>query len=1085
MADPQFNILLIDSNPYCIQHIWKSLIKKFQETLTEEESNLDSIKIEGNSYTDKYRSITYYRYDTKQDIEQNIEEIKRFGREKNIIWINRNLSKTKLSENKVKQVGDTICGEDVLCQLAASGYINKETTVQLGVYSFYSELSEKEIREKTSRNDVLKKLDHKLFVFEASSTFFSYEATDRLRCENGTEFGTEKTYERYGIFLASVLFDLYDKHVNSQALEERYSFFKKDSTENLEYLNVLNRNINNNGINIGLVSFSIKTEGNKEHFLLDIPYKEYYKEYDKHIAKENIFKTILEDDDSFIRFSYRYKYDNECAFKYKLDSTKRNNRFDKKAKQYLPFLHSAVFYSPEFFTNLDFFEGNPPKVFCEEVVNENFQADIEIHYFIYKYEIEEKYKSTGHLHFALWRECSGENTGIEDIKKIEKILYPLIQSRVTSQILPLIISDLERHAIEAAIAQVMARNISHNIGSHVLNNLTNGTNLTKIGDFQCCSYVPNKEWKNLKEEGVIIHQLAIYNNYVKCRMDYLSDITFGTPVMHSNKKVYGELYRDLDKVRLLLEYISGLSDDFRYRIEFAIDDESIKDDFYIALPNDLLGCQAFYNIIENVIRNTAKHNQNKDNKKETVFTINFKDISCTEYKGADKDLLYEVEIYDDIPIKDIDDLVKSQNEKINLSVLDEESNQLRTSSLGVLEMKASATYLRKLEIVNVQDDKVEHNVDIYNKQHKLNILKAFNKNGALGYRFFVNKPTEFLFVVDFNLQESRLKTLAKMGVWIISKEKFVQELKTLNTVFNHQFLIYQDNDLLPIISDYSTNLPIRQLHISTTSMVEKILKASPDLKNVEDWVWNEWFGRNNQGYETVNICTTFSDTNNEHTASNAYNIAFSHHVKEKTIESCKENFYKGNIKSFDIMPSNAINRLPEMKDIFTDYIEYISNIQTLKLKFFEASINNVTVLDERVQQYCKDFYLKISNKEIFDFINVKIPKDIKLAATNYTADVIRKIEDFIENSIEDNKCKFLLVHYSILERMFESEKEKINEVLIKWAKTTRVVVTSGRGKPSGLPSSKVCFIHLSPILNVFTQAKSKYAINDLLSNARR
>ncbi len=40
-------------------------------------------------------------------------------------------------------------------------------------------------------------------------------------------------------------------------------------------------------------------------------------------------------------------------------------------------------------------------------------------------------------------------------------------------------------------------------------------------------------------------------------MDYLADLTFGTPAMLTSKNVFTDIFEDLDKVRLLLDNISG------------------------------------------------------------------------------------------------------------------------------------------------------------------------------------------------------------------------------------------------------------------------------------------------------------------------------------------------------------------------------------------------------------------------------------------------------------------------------------------------------------------------------------------------
>jgi hypothetical protein len=390
--------------------------------------------------------------------------------------------------------------------------------------------------------------------------------------------------------------------------------------------------------------------------------------------------------------------------------------------------------------------------------------------------------------------------------------YEFLNNLSFDYLIPNLYNNLSLTATRAAISQVMARNMSHNIGSHVMNKLTG--NLEKYPIYSTESYdsfgmnlLYKEKFRRVRKEKklfedkliepvleneILLDQISTFNNYVKCRMDYLSDVTFGTPLMQTNKKVFGELFNDLDKVRMLLNNISGLSD-FKYSIKFVrtnynengeepkIVDLDVKNDFPVAMPNDLLGCQAFYNIIENVIRNTAKHNQNKvktdkgeeESTGKTVFTVNIhthipikpeKVSAAAKDKNIDEkeiletlDLLntmYMVEIYDNLPviekpeketiaeyikevitgkrpedIQSVEWLVYKQNKKINTSIL-QENNALRTHALGIIEMEASAAYLRKMEITDFDGD--DYDVDYspekrLTKQLKLPVLKAIEK----------------------------------------------------------------------------------------------------------------------------------------------------------------------------------------------------------------------------------------------------------------------------------------------------------------------------------------------------------------------
>jgi hypothetical protein len=176
----------------------------------------------------------------------------------------------------------------------------------------------------------------------------------------------------------------------------------------------------------------------------------------------------------------------------------------------------------------------------------------------------------------------------------------LYMHRIVSQTATEKVQEALKHATRAAISQVMARNMSHNIGSHVMNHLIEGRQIMEIELSkqinQVNSYVSG--CFNLSEEELSVScQLANFNHYIKCRMDYLSEVTFGVPTMQTTKKIHAEVYRDFDKVRLLLNNISGINN-FCYHLCFKYNGKyCCTEDVSVAFPSDLLGVQAFYNIL--------------------------------------------------------------------------------------------------------------------------------------------------------------------------------------------------------------------------------------------------------------------------------------------------------------------------------------------------------------------------------------------------------------------------------------------------------------------------------------------------------
>ena len=183
-------------------------------------------------------------------------------------------------------------------------------------------------------------------------------------------------------------------------------------------------------------------------------------------------------------------------------------------------------------------------------------------------------------------------------------------------------------------------------------------------------------------------------------------------------------------------------------------------DIQVSLPAGALGAQAFYSILENIIRNTAK----PDNKGVVVYTVNFIDKPLLKNPFAAEDQYYRVEISDNVPIKKMkeeelkheienikkenqyalyfgqtkdgeaskttkgtddfyvsyadntgeeritdaaDLMVYKQNTQLNNSVIDPKNHTLRTRSLGLIVMEASDAFLRQEDLPEIESKKYD------------------------------------------------------------------------------------------------------------------------------------------------------------------------------------------------------------------------------------------------------------------------------------------------------------------------------------------------------------------------------------------
>ena len=654
-----------------------------------------------------------------------------------------------------------------------------------------------------------------------------------------------------------------------------------------------------------------------------------------------------------------------------------------------------------------------------------------------------------------------------------------------------------QQALEGAIAKVMARNMSHNIGSHVFSHLVGNGAYEKLSDksvseldsYISCYEEPPKEEQAGNADN---YQLVLFNKYLKNRMDYLSEVTFGVPNVVVAKSVYGEVFKGLDNVRILLNHISGITD-FKFGFSLMHNGVSLcEGDIMAAFPGDVLGSQAFYNIIENIIRNTAKHANKKDHA-PVMFNINFID---------EKDFpdYYCVEIDNGIKELSIEHLVQTQNGMIDGNILDLNYN-LRTYGLGIVEMKTSCAFLRQLNLSAVDSSKYstdwsynrnDNSDDLSNHYGNLILLKAINKNGALGYRFFMQKPKEFLLVGNFDVADPKKDAVGKEGVQFISEEDFAKTMSDGKS-FAHPFLLYSNNVsdktkvLLSNDNDCKTLLPIRKVELAQDEIKEVVTIINDKgniISQLKAFAWNKYL--QSIGLESDDIY--IGEVVGRRKFSNCRQVVFTNHGK---------NFetYLGNVKELpelwiDSLSSYRQGKLP----LFASYslvednteeplTRYVNTIPPqLKMEIFEAYHNKVVALDERIQRFSLESYEgSIPASTLFNATNVIIPKT-KLDPEQFDESMIHELEIFINNEIND---AFLLVHYGILERMYKTEKA-ISEHLEAWAKKAkRVVVTSGRGSHTLQLPASVCFANLSSVLNAFTESRCKFLINCLINQSRR
>lgn len=654
--------------------------------------------------------------------------------------------------------------------------------------------------------------------------------------------------------------------------------------------------------------------------------------------------------------------------------------------------------------------------------------------------------------------------------------------------------QIRTQATKAAIAQVMARNMSHNLGSHVFSNL--------IGPDVCRKVSANQDSGRhdyvlmpLFNDSSGTPQLAYFNRYLKSRMDYLSEVSFGVSDLVTTKMLLGDVMKDLDSVRLLLDHISGISG-FRYgfKVRHNGQDLTPAKDLGLAFPSDVLGCQAFYNVLENIIRNTAKHHNGSKSGSPVEFTIELKDIPAEGIEEAE-DLLC-VEITNGLEEEGIDSLVKDQNKRINNPVLDPHNN-LRHDALGLLEMKASAAFLRQIDLMDIDSESyhAEESTDFhYSKGAKhMSLLKAFKAPGnSLGYRFYLQKPKDFLLVGAWRGVKDK-DTLRRLGIQILPWQDFKSAIKA-GKAFPHRFLLFDGKENFMTPKD-QTLVTLRQLPITDAEDKAQVVKAlnKPDIPELQTFCWEKLDPASVK--EGITLDTTLD--NSENIKSNT--VVFLHHGEEYETYRMRERNKPDDVHDvwLENLSSRTMEKLPKFnalssgtgKTLADNYLLNIEYLDEIVFDIFEAYHNRVVIIDERVQRFADSGSESISNssdtilcRDLFETTNVHIPT-VPLDPEAFNNDLRSSIEDEISKLIPGS---FLLIHYGILERMYEGDTEAISEKLEAWATAARrVVVTSGRGAHSLALPDTVCFVNLSSMLYACVENRNKYLINNLIVQSRR
>lgn len=663
----------------------------------------------------------------------------------------------------------------------------------------------------------------------------------------------------------------------------------------------------------------------------------------------------------------------------------------------------------------------------------------------------------------------------------------LVLQRILSGIIsPLPIQELEHLNLQAnrkaAISQVMDRQMSHNINSHVMAKLVN------------------------TDEQFDPKDIKSFLRYLQSRIEFIADIVTSEPLVTFPAKLKEDVIEHFigkndnqeSWPKYIIKYISGTSEltinEYSRNIIVSFNFEN---DITVALPNDLLGAHAFYVILENIIRNSAKHSviptDDASNKKLLQLTVdidsNYENpdyyklvirdnlgSSNSEYRnrrdfGAEKNLSFDAWM----------------NAKIDRNILDD-LGKLRENDWGLLEMKICAAYLRKYPLNDLDNKSASPRL--------FNIVLDNVKN--MGYELYLLKPKLACIVVNntFNYSSNDLSALIKSGIHTVKRDdienldSFLKygTLKIKNEAehkVSHNFLILETYTLEKI--KVNSNQTVLEMN---KSQIKTLLKSSnPELEILKILLPES--ERKSIRILNDEDCIPGIVINCNHQTVSEDEIIFHRHGT---------NHLRNNLDKY---PPNLFYYEPYGTQSATQKIAenpYVSDVDNIL--FYEANLAaklQVGILDERIQsEGCKEHG---RGRVILDRMKVYMPdeQDIDLNKNNFhekfeeglpKKNIASKINDWLLT--QKFICDYIVMHQGIIEKTLgTTDVEIIKNFIVDFytpengnGVKAELIIISGRGKPSNLPKD-VFYLPFSLVNQYVITYRSKIYLYKLLKSARR
>lgn len=657
-------------------------------------------------------------------------------------------------------------------------------------------------------------------------------------------------------------------------------------------------------------------------------------------------------------------------------------------------------------------------------------------------------------------------------------------------------------------AALSARNLSHNVGSHVLSFLSQPTELADI------IWQEDPEHQTPPRPAFLeqfrgVKDLAHFFDFTKVRMSLLADMATNEPVASTPEWLNANVLDTFREQVILQRYVKGNSG---RKVEILFWNEDADEgyerftDVAVQIPNGALGLSAFLMIIVNYLRNSIKYAPYK-NERKIRMTLKVKSVGKSRKVNSKETIkthrLLRLVLHDHVA-RDYEE-AKQAAEHINSAFIRRSGTEgdefnLAQEGLGFAEMVAAARYLRKRPFGNSW---VNTTYQDHNFLEAIVVKDSRQKDKAyLGIRFYLKRPRSLLIIDEAENWEAipeQIELLNSRGIKLRFRDQLLEwDMES----FSHELAVVLLDSLPDYLQSISAFTP-RMLYPKDKAHYRKLFQQS-DTDEMADEIWRTWLeslrkrsaSAASSDFQQVDAKTDLIEST----------LIFDDHGKW-ALERHPEPQQRGRLHFYEFYRSATptgllFNHLktPHSSIDRSALGNELQQERRLHYLLQEAARTQVVIVDERIQQMLKkhEFGKEIGFRQADSFAYLagmgvmvpdpKIEENPDFFDPSLFADEQDRLISYLEQFQGDQAVDFILIHIGLIETVLRNSRDRLIESWIERHLPdngrTEYIIISGRGKPFNLPKRFRYLPYNNISLAVLKDCPSKYHICQSLYNAR-